>query len=432
MMYWFVLSLLLGFFSLTLNLHAEHRAALVIDNHAYQHESLQLSAIDLSPEIAKLNQYGFRTQVWQNTDANKLKSLFRDYPSTTPVAGTQLIYYRGQVSVSIEQKNVLLMDVNSQTGRGLNLKELLDSLSRKGGSARNLIVLDVPNQPNVEFEVSDDCSVIYGKLDTALKTLSKSHSISVSPPDKFIPGSKVGDEWVNAQGMVFCWIPPGRFIMGSPVEEEGRFPDETQREVEINEGFWLSKYEFIMAHRKSNAHRSAIGEHKLHPLNMVSQSKDIISRTVNPITKEEQSKGHLPKDWEYTLPSEEQWEYAARAGTKGAYSFGNDIHLLPKHANFADKAMYNSMDIYSNHAHRSLNDGNPTIAKVGQYAPNPWGLSDMHGNVSEWTDSAVIKGGSWLSTPQNLRSAYREKLGDRDQRNYVGVRIAIRKVGTKK
>ena len=161
---------------------------------------------------------------------------------------------------------------------------------------------------------------------------------------------------------------------------------------------------------------------------MVSQSKDIVARTVKPITKEEHSKGRLPKEWEYALPSEEQWEYAARAGSKSTYYFGNDLAQLPKHANFADKAMYESKDIYSNHAHRTLNDGIAQIAKVGQLAANPWGLHDMHGNVSEWTDSAVIKGGSWLSTTQNLRSAYRHKLGDRDQRNYVGVRLAIRRI----
>lgn len=421
---------LIGLISLLLTTaHAEHRVALVIDNHDYKHDSLKLEAVDLAPTLQKLESHGFRTQVWQNTDNNRLKYGVRDYPSTTPVAGTLLLYYRGQVSPSNDGKTVLLMDVGSSAGRGISLNELLNNLSTKGGSVRNLIVLDVPKVPQTEIEVPEGCTVTYRKLETILKTLPKSYSKAVSPPDKFVQGSKVGDEWVNAQGMVFCWIPPGKFTLGSPESEIGRFPDEIQREVEIKKGFWLSKYELINAHRKSNQHRSAIGKHKLHPLNMVSQSKDIITRTIKPITKEEHSKGRLPKGWEYSLPSEEQWEYAARAGTTTIYSFGNDPARLPKYANFADKAMYDSKDIYSNHAHRVLNDGNPIIARVGLYEPNPWGLHDIHGNVSEWTDSAVIKGGSWLSTSQNLRSAYRQKLGDRDQRNYVGVRVAIRRVG---
>ena len=420
---------LIGLISLLVTIaNAEHRAALVIDNHAYKHTPLKLEPLDMAPVMQKLESYGFQTQVWQNTDSNKLKYGVRDYPWTTPVAGTHLLYYRGQVSPGNDRKSLLLMDINAQAGRGTNLNDLLKNLSTKGGSARNLIVLDVPKKPNVDIEVPDGCTLLYGNVDAALKTLSKTHSQAISPPEKFVQGSKVGDEWVNAQGMVFCWIPPGKFTMGSPESEKGRFPDETQREVDIKEGFWLSKYEFIMAHRKSNAHRSAVGKHKLHPLNMVSQSKDIVTRTVRPITKEEHAKGRLPTDWEYAIPSEEQWEYAARAGSKTTYYFGNELAQLPKHANFADKAMYDSKDIYSNHAHRTLNDGIPKLAKVGQFAPNPWGLHDMHGNVSEWTDSAVIKGGSWLSTPQNLRSAYRHKLGDRDQRNYVGVRLAIRKV----
>ena len=127
------------------------------------------------------------------------------------------------------------------------------------------------------------------------------------------------------------------------------------------------------------------------------------------------------------LAGEDQWEYAARTGTTGAWSFGSDLKLLPRHANFADKTAYETGGIYTNHAHRTLDDGHAGLAPVGSFAPNAWGLHDLHGNVAEWCDNAVMRGGSWVSTPQNCRLAARQKMGDRDQRNYLGVRVVIRK-----
>lgn len=418
---------LIGFAS---NALAEHRLALVIDNHQYSREELRLDALDTNV-TQKLESHGFRIETWLNTDGNQLKYGLRDFAPNTPANGTVLLYYHGNISPNNGKDDLLLVDVKSNLGRGASLKEALRQLSSGGGSARNLLILDAPKIPKVNMEVPAGCEIFHEDLDKALGTLPPNASKSISPPDQFVLGKKTGDEWVNAKGMVFCWIPPGKFTMGSPDSELGRHNDEPQREIEIKEGFWLSKYEFIRGHYKGNRHRASVGNHKLHPINAVSQSKDIRDRLFKPLTKDELSKGRLPVGWEYNLPSEEQWEYAARGGTTTTYSFGNDPEQLPKYANFADKSMFDTKGIYTNHAHRSLVDGEPGIARVGQFAPNPWGLHDIHGNLSEWTDTAVIKGGSWLSSPDNLRSAYRQKLGDRDQRNYVGVRAVIRKVPPK-
>ena len=109
----------------------------------------------------------------------------------------------------------------------------------------------------------------------------------------------------------------------------------------------------------------------------------------------EQTAGRLPNGWKYVLPTEAQWEYACRAGTTTAYSWGNDIN--------SSRANYNWDG--------ALNDGNDfkQTRDVGQYAANPWGFFDMQGNVWEWVHDwkAII-----LPVPRPiLRVRHRARIG---------------------
>src|SRR5205823_8682007 len=90
------------------------------------------------------------------------------------------------------------------------------------------------------------------------------------------------------------------------------------------------------------------------------------------LTEKARASSELPKEWEFRLPTEAQWGYACRAGTKTATAFGGK--LSSNQANFQGKP-YNGAE-----------DGPSLkrVAKVGSYPANPWGLHDMHGNVFEW------------------------------------------------
>ncbi|PNE23867.1 hypothetical protein BHU16_10360, partial [Tannerella sp. oral taxon 808] len=131
----------------------------------------------------------------------------------------------------------------------------------------------------------------------------------------------------------------------------------------------------------------------------------------------------------YRLPTEAEWEYCCRAGSKTAYGYGNDD---------------SDMDEYGWHFNKSHWQTHP----VGQLKPNAWGLYDMHGNASEWClDSyepefyrkspkkdprspifgpkGVSRGGAWLNAPMNCRSAVRDVSAPMDRNNLVGFRIVL-------
>jgi formylglycine-generating enzyme required for sulfatase activity len=134
--------------------------------------------------------------------------------------------------------------------------------------------------------------------------------------------------------------------------------------------------------------------------------------------------------WAYVLPTESQWEYACRAGTSTLYSWGDDINAT--HANYLVNGLSQTRD-------------------VGQYAANPWGFFDMHGNVNEWTadwyqaayptgnplidptgpasgSNRVFRGGSFGHSAADLRSARRGSNRPPSYRNgSIGFRVAFQK-----
>lgn len=257
-----------------------------------------------------------------------------------------------------------------------------------------------------------------------------------------LAGAKAGDEWEVA-GIKLCWCPPGKFTMGSPSGEAERRPGEDQVDVRISKGFWTGKFEVTQGQWKR-----VIGEFpgKLN----AGEGDDFPVYAVNfaeaegfcrKLTEIARMSGDLPKEWEFRLPTEAQWEYACRAGTSTATSFGDK--LSRQQANFQGKP-YNG-----------AKDG-PSLkqtAEVGSYPANPWGLHDMHGNVFEWcrdwyharlpggvdpdlysarttatvnrdgSVSRVRRGGCWADQAWPCRSAFRLRFEPERRHEHIGFRV---------
>ncbi len=220
-------------------------------------------------------------------------------------------------------------------------------------------------------------------------------------------------EETDANGIVFVRIPPGTFTMGSaegdPLARDAKKP---AHQVTLSE-FWISKYPIT-----NEQYRRVRPDHQ--------ESKV--------------EAGDLPVTWirrydarkfceqlGYRLPTEAEWEYAARAGTETPWSFGADDSEIGRYAWYEA----NSED---------------RVHPVGTREPNPWGLYDMHGNVWEWVDDeyqaysaepqtnpatprdswssavALVRGGSYRDRSGGLRSAYRGRFVSEVRNRYLGFR----------
>ncbi|WP_317203804.1 bifunctional serine/threonine-protein kinase/formylglycine-generating enzyme family protein [Janthinobacterium sp.] len=261
--------------------------------------------------------------------------------------------------------------------------------------------------------------------------------------DRFLDGTGKGPELVL--------IPTGRFQMGSP---------EHERKIAMEAGSqktWLDRE--TPQHWVGIEHSFALGRHAVS----VGEWRQFVRATdwqaqcetewdnpgfaqndEHPVVGVTWNDAQLYVRWlsektgqQYRLPSEAEWEYACRAGSKSAFSFGDAIST--EHANYDGHYTYNGS------ARGQYRGG---TSKGGDFPPNPWGLFDMHGNVWEWVQDVVhdnyegapidgraweeggdasrriLRGGSWLYNPRYLRSALRNGFSAVLGNDIVGFRVA--------
>jgi formylglycine-generating enzyme required for sulfatase activity len=166
--------------------------------------------------------------------------------------------------------------------------------------------------------------------------------------------------------MVF--IPLNTFTMGSPTNEQDRGINEgPQTTVILSRGFWIGKYEVTQADYLSvvNTNPSPFPDDLSRPVSNVSWPD--ATNYCAKLTQRELAAGRIPAGSQYRLPTEAEWECAARAGTSTRFSYGED----PGYTNLTGHAWYVLNSGFAPHS-------------VGQKLPNPWGLYDMEGNVVEW------------------------------------------------
>ena len=261
----------------------------------------------------------------------------------------------------------------------------------------------------------------------------------------------------------------GLFTMGSPSSEQGRHRDESLHRVTVN-AFYIGKYqvtqaeyEAVMGTNPSYFKGASLPVENVtwynaaEYCNKLSQMEGLTpAYTIDKGRKDANNKNdnddvkwivtRNPDANGYRLPTEAEWEYACRAGTTTRFWSGNDEASLADKANVADLSAKEKYPEWTEWASSGVNirDGYAETSPVGVFAPNQWGLYDMHGNVWEWCwdwygeyrggaqvnptgavsgSYRVLRGGSWFNLAADVRSAFRNSYNPSDKYINIGFRL---------
>jgi formylglycine-generating enzyme required for sulfatase activity len=232
----------------------------------------------------------------------------------------------------------------------------------------------------------------------------------------------------NEVNIALMYIPAGQFEMGSPMDEIKRDSDEAQHRIKLTKPFYIGKFEVTQLQYRiiMSENPSKFGGDKL-PVDNVNWYE--ACRFLKKLSDKTSLK--------FRLPTEAEWEYACRAGTKTAFNTGTTID--------SDFANYDATEPY---ADGIIGKELKRTAEVGSYQPNAFGLYDMHGNVWEWCSDIydadyykvtplmdpkgpaegkpkVIRGGAWNEKAYKCRSADRNHRWPKDNQPIIGFRIVM-------
>lgn len=219
--------------------------------------------------------------------------------------------------------------------------------------------------------------------------------------------------FLSASRQVFVWIPPGSFTMGSEATEPGRNANEgPRRTVRFRRGFWMASHETTTGQVQDVLGETPEGIHDPREAASELSWNDALAYC-HALTRRDRAAERIPATWAYSLPTEDQWEYACRAGVDGPFNTGATLGREDAVLRLEGRFRY-----------RRRPEG-----VTGRRA-NAWGLHDMHGNVAEWCLDGpseygerkdgdeggrvhgrdgfrAVRGGSWADRPADCRSAAR-------------------------
>ncbi|MCY2955351.1 MAG: formylglycine-generating enzyme family protein [Planctomycetota bacterium] len=270
--------------------------------------------------------------------------------------------------------------------------------------------------------------------------------------------------------MKLVQIPTGKFLMGSPQTERGRVNNEIQHEVTISKPFYMGvthvTVDQFAAFVKDSGYKTDAekagrslgvdikdGKLAFKPMDGVSwRNPSFDQKGDYPVVAVSWNDAQVFCDWlskksgkTVVLPTEAQWEYACRAGTKTAYLWGDNPDDGKGWANCADQSLKKKSPKFFDELFFSWNDGFAFTSPVGSLKANAFGLYDMNGNAWQWcqdrprdydqgvsTDPTgadtgslrVLRGGSWFNYPAVCRSAYRLMFFDYGRGSY-GFRVVV-------
>ena len=283
--------------------------------------------------------------------------------------------------------------------------------------------------------------ILYGAT-VCNSTRAKTQIEQQSSPDKNEKTSDLSDSYVDdLTGMRFILIKGGCFKMGSPQSENGRKDDEVSNYKVCLDDFWMSQYEVT-----NGQYRYFNKDHDSKKYFGIDLNRD-----TQPVVFVNWHDSVRYAAWlsrktgkSFRLPTEAEWEYAARGGSVSAYYWGDEQTQACAYANVGDQtASQNNVRVEP----QQCTDGFAASAPVGSLKPNAYGLYDMLGNVWEWTADwydennqgmkknnpkgpesgqfRVLRGGSWFSSPEYVRAAKRSWYRPDSHNNSLGFRLVM-------